>query len=99
MARINNVNSYLKHYRLDGGELLKDLPQPLPGLTFHGLRHSHKTLLIELGVPEVLQCERLGHAQPGVPGLYSHVAGPVRATMLRALQQRWEQPVTQAGVG
>jgi integrase len=32
-----------------------------PGLTFHGLRHSHKTWMIADGVPEVAQSRRLGH--------------------------------------
>jgi integrase len=32
-----------------------------PGLTFHGLRHSHKTWLIADGVPEIAQARRLGH--------------------------------------
>ena len=32
-----------------------------PGLTFHGLRHGHKTWMIAHGVPEVAQVRRLGH--------------------------------------
>ena len=32
-----------------------------PGLTFHGLRHGHKTWMIADGVPEVAQARRLGH--------------------------------------
>jgi integrase len=32
-----------------------------PGLTFHGLRHSHKTWMIADGVSEVAQSRRLGH--------------------------------------
>ena len=31
-----------------------------PGLTFHGLRHGHKTWMIADGVPEVAQARRLG---------------------------------------
>ncbi|MFD2472650.1 tyrosine-type recombinase/integrase [Amycolatopsis silviterrae] len=38
-----------------------------PGLTFHGLRHSHKTWLIAGGAPEIAQARRLGHHLPG-PG-------------------------------
>jgi integrase len=33
----------------------------VPGLTFHGLRHSHKTWLIADGTPEIAQARRLGH--------------------------------------
>ncbi|WP_125680946.1 hypothetical protein [Amycolatopsis sp. WAC 04182] len=30
-------------------------------LTFHGLRHSHKTWMIADGIPEIAQARRLGH--------------------------------------
>ncbi|WP_410594187.1 hypothetical protein [Amycolatopsis sp. lyj-23] len=33
-----------------------------PGLTFHGLRHSHTTWLIAGGAPEIVQARRLGGA-------------------------------------
>lgn len=62
-----------------------------PGLSFHGLRHSHKVLLAELGVPEVLQCERLGHEQQGIAGVYSHVSPVMRQRLLDDMQQRHEQ--------
>jgi integrase len=32
-----------------------------PGLTFHGLRHSHKTWMIDDNIPEIAQALRLGH--------------------------------------
>ncbi|WP_067798247.1 hypothetical protein [Actinomadura formosensis] len=35
------------------------------GLTPHGLRHSHKTWMLEDAIPEVLQAEQLGHTVPG----------------------------------
>ncbi|WP_350310733.1 tyrosine-type recombinase/integrase [Amycolatopsis sp. RTGN1] len=46
-----------------------------PGLTFHGLRHSHKTWLIAGGAPEIAQARRLGH-HPDNRAIetYSHVA-------------------------
>lgn len=59
-----------------------------PGLSFHGLRHSHKVLLLELGVPEVLQCERLGHEQSGIAGVYSHVSAVMRQRLLDDMGQR-----------
>lgn len=37
------------------------LPAVRPGLTFHGLRHSHKTWLIADHIPEIAQAHRLGH--------------------------------------
>lgn len=46
----------------------------LPRLTLHGLRHTHATLLLELGVhPKVVQ-ERLGHSNISTTmNIYSHV--------------------------
>lgn len=62
----------------------------LPGLRFHDLRHTHKTWLIEDGVPEVLQHDRLGHRLPGVRGVYSHVTQVMIDAMLVGLQRRWD---------
>jgi integrase len=53
---------------------------------FHDLRHTHKTWLIEDGVLEVLQHNRIGHKFHGVMGVYSHVTQPMIDTMLAALQ-------------
>jgi integrase len=62
-----------------------------PGMHFHDLRHAHKTWLIEDGVPQVLQHQRLGHKLVGASGIYSHVAAPMIEAMLFALQRRWQQ--------
>jgi integrase len=43
-----------------------------PGLTPHGLRHSHKTWMAEDGIPEIFAEQRLGHEVPGMRGLYAH---------------------------
>ncbi|MCC9738334.1 tyrosine-type recombinase/integrase [Streptomyces sp. MNU89] len=65
-----------------------------PGLTFHGLRHSHKTWLIEDGVPEVAQARRLGHAmQNKIDDVYSHVATSVEERLLRHLEARWQRAI------
>jgi integrase len=61
-----------------------------PGLTFHGLRHSHKTWLIADGVPEIAQARRLGHHLDNrVVETYSHVAPEVEQRLLHGLEQRW----------
>ncbi|HWU46094.1 MAG TPA: tyrosine-type recombinase/integrase [Humibacter sp.] len=46
----------------------------IPHMTIHGLRHTHATLLLELGVhPKVVQ-ERLGHSNISTTlNIYSHV--------------------------
>jgi len=63
-----------------------------PGLTFHGLRHSHKTWLIADGIPEIAQARRLGHHLANrLTEVYSHVAPEIEARLLRGLQQRWIQ--------
>jgi integrase len=35
-----------------------------PGLTFHGLRHSHNTWMIDDGIMDVARARRLGHHVP-----------------------------------
>jgi integrase len=63
----------------------------VPDLTPHGLRHSHKTWLVEDGVPEVLSHERLGHEVGGIAARYTHITDGMRAAMLEGLTARWEQ--------
>jgi len=60
------------------------------GLTAHGFRHSHKTWMVEDGVPEILAELRLGHEVPGMRGLYSHVSERMRQELKDALQARWD---------
>jgi integrase len=70
-----------------------------PGLTFHGLRHSHKTWLIDDGMPEIAQARRLGHHLPNrVVETYSHVAADLNQRLLDGLERRWHttQPAAQA---
>jgi hypothetical protein len=59
-------------------------------LTPHGLRHSHKTWMIEDNIPEILAEQRLGHQVPGIRGLYAHASDRMRAGLTAALQARWE---------
>jgi integrase len=61
-----------------------------PGLTFHGLRHSHKTWLIADNIPEIAQARRLGHHLTNrLIETYSHVAPEIEHRLLHALQHRW----------
>lgn len=65
-----------------------------PGLTFHGLRHTHKTWMIADAVPEIAQSRRLGHIlHDKIQQTYSHVAGEVERRLLQGLQNRWEKAV------
>jgi integrase len=64
------------------------------GLTFHGLRHSHKTWLIADGAPEIAQARRLGHHLDNrVVETYSHVAPEVERRLIRALERRWHSAI------
>jgi integrase len=74
------------------------LPAVQPGLTFHGLRHSHKTWMIADGVPEIAQAHRLGHTlKDKIQQTYSHVATEVDTRLLQALQDRWDKAVAHHG--
>lgn len=65
-----------------------------PGLTFHGLRHGHKTWMIADNVPEAAQAARLGHAlKDKIQRTYSHVAAEVESRLLQGLQDRWDKAV------
>ncbi|MEV4028837.1 hypothetical protein AB0K14_38990 [Actinosynnema sp. NPDC050801] len=73
--------------------------QPVkPGLTFHGLRHSHKTWMIADTIPEIAQSLRLGHIlKDPVQRTYSHVAPEVTSRLLQCLQDRWDKAVVEVG--
>ena len=61
------------------------------GMTPHGLRHAHKSLMIELRTPEVLSHARLGHEMPGIAGVYSHPTPPMVAELMDGLTACWER--------
>jgi integrase len=60
------------------------------GLTPHGLRHSYKTLMIELGTPATLMDDQMGHENGSVQALYSHVTPVMVQRLLDGLTERWE---------
>jgi integrase len=76
-------------YGRDGRILEPAKPPICLGLRFHDLRHTHKTMLIELDVPEVLQDERLGHHPPGMRTVYAHTTPAMRTTMIAGLEMLW----------
>ena len=63
---------------------------PIKALVPHGTRHSHKVWMIEDGIPEVAQEDRLGHQMEGISGTYAHVSDAMRDQIKQALQRRWE---------
>lgn len=70
-----------------------------PHLSFHGLRHSHKTWLIGEAIPEVAQARRLGHAlRNTVEATYSHVPTETEQALLQALEDRWNKALANHAV-
>jgi integrase len=59
------------------------------GLTPHGLRHSHKTEMDEMGMPQSLKDDRMGHLDGSVGARYSHITAAMRRTLCAELTERW----------
>ncbi|WP_455907892.1 tyrosine-type recombinase/integrase [Streptomyces cinereoruber] len=59
-------------------------------LTPHGLRHSHKTMMEDLGTAKVLMDERMGHEDGSVSARYSHITDSMRLRLLTGLTGMWE---------
>ena len=62
-----------------------------PGLTPHGLRHTHKTLMREAGTPPKLMDERMGHEDGSVQSRYDHITAGMRRALMAALTEMWEE--------
>lgn len=58
------------------------------GLTPHGLRHSHKTVMEELGTPPKLMDERMGHEDGSVQARYSHITARMRNRLMDELTEQ-----------
>jgi hypothetical protein len=61
----------------------------VPGLTPHGLRHTHKTVMEESGTSAKLMDERMGHEDGSVQARYSHVTAAMRRQLLDGLTGLW----------
>jgi integrase len=59
------------------------------GLTRHGMRHSGKTLMEEIGTPKVLMDDRMGHIDSSVSARYSHVTDVMRRRLMDDLTEQW----------
>lgn len=62
-----------------------------PGLTPHGLRHSHMVMLDEFRTPSVLIEERFGHINGTVSARYKHVSKDMRIELLESLTALWSE--------
>jgi hypothetical protein len=59
------------------------------GLTPHGLRHTHKTLMRELGTSPKLMDERMGHEDGSVQARYDHITAEMRSRLMAGLTRLW----------
>jgi integrase len=62
-----------------------------PRLTPHGLRHSHRTLMEELGTEKVLMDQRMGHLDGSVSARYAHVTPAMRQRLMAGLDRTWRE--------
>jgi hypothetical protein len=60
------------------------------GLTRHGLRHTYKTLMVELGTPATLMDAQMGHEDGSVQARYSHITPDMTRRLLDGLTAQWE---------
>ncbi|MQY36174.1 hypothetical protein SRB17_41710 [Streptomyces sp. RB17] len=60
------------------------------GLTPHGLRHTHRTMMEDLGTEKVLMDERMGHLDGSVSARYAHVTPGMRKRLMLGLTEQWE---------
>ncbi|MGR6998388.1 tyrosine-type recombinase/integrase [Yinghuangia aomiensis] len=63
-----------------------------PGLTFHGLRHSHNTWMIDDGIVDVARARRLGHHVPDkLQDVYGHVSDRLVQRIVKNMEKRWQR--------
>ncbi|GAB1641442.1 tyrosine-type recombinase/integrase [Krasilnikovia sp. MM14-A1259] len=60
-----------------------------PGLTPHGLRHSYKTLMAELGTPSPLMDDQMGHSDGSVQARYAHQTTEMVRRLMDGLTTAW----------
>ena len=60
-----------------------------PGLTPHGLRHTYKTIMLEIGTPPALMDAQMGHADGSVQARYSHITPAMVDRLLGGLTEQW----------
>ena len=61
-----------------------------PGLTPHGLRHTYKTLMVELGTPSTVMDDQMGHSDGSVQARYAHATADMVRRLLDGLTAAWE---------
>ena len=67
--RIFPMTKYYMHYQMDIGSKKQNVKR----IRIHDLRHSHVSLLIEMGFSAVAIAERMGHESINVTFRYAHL--------------------------
>ncbi|MEV6602013.1 site-specific integrase [Actinoplanes sp. NPDC051346] len=62
-----------------------------PGMTPHGLRHTYKTLMVELGTPSTVMDDQMGHSDGSVQARYVHATADMIRRLLDGLTVVWEK--------
>jgi integrase len=71
----NTSGSYINPHNLDRRFVQLVETAGVPRIPFHGLRHTHATVLMQAGMNPKVVSERLGHGDIGITlSTYSHVA-------------------------
>ncbi|MFR9140937.1 MAG: tyrosine-type recombinase/integrase [Phascolarctobacterium faecium] len=66
----------------------------LPRIRIHDFRHSHASLLIDMGANVLLIAQRLGHQNPQITlKVYAHLFPDKQETIASALNQFSVKPV------
>jgi integrase len=61
------------------------------GLTPHGMRHTYKTLMVELGTPPTLMDDQMGHSDGSVQARYAHATSEMLRRLLDGLTDLWTE--------
>ncbi|MEE2040142.1 hypothetical protein Q8791_23265 [Nocardiopsis sp. CT-R113] len=67
----------------------------VPEGSLHTCRHWHRTLLSDLGVPNAVANERMGHTDSSIAGVYTHPTESSRAKLLADLEAAWWEMVAE----
>ena len=84
-GRIGKIsNSFTK--AVDDLKLNSDIANHKKKFTFHGLRHTHASWLVESGVQLYLIQKQLGHSTPSVTQRYAHVSDDQMSELTQMFQ-------------
>ena len=86
----SNVRRHLSRACADAG---------VPRVTFHQLRHSAATVLLDRGVPDAIIMDVLGHSDPRQLRRYAHVTDSLRGQAADAMDESFPVKRTVTGEG